>query len=119
MPQPSMSPSRDDRVTITCPVCTRPFVPAGRQRVCSAACRQAVYRRRQHVRVPPVVLPPRRSRRDETIYECPGCETRYLGTQRCPECGLFCQRVGPGGLCPHCAEPVAVVDLVDGPGGRG
>lgn len=119
MSQPTTSPSRDDDVTTTCPICTRRFRPVGRQRFCAAACRQAAYRRRQPVPVPAVVLPPRRSQREGTIYECPACETRYLGTQRCPECGVFCQRVGPGGLCPHCDEPVAVVDLVDGPGGRG
>ena len=118
MPRPTTNPSRDDGVTTTCPVCTRPFVPVGRQRVCSAACRQAAYRRRQQAQVPAVVLPPQRSRREGTIYQCPACETRYLGTQRCPECGVFCQRVGPGGLCPSCDEPVAVADLVDGLGGR-
>ena len=107
-----------DGVTTTCPVGTRPFVPVGRQRVCSAACRQAAYRRRQQAQVPVVVLPPQRSRRDGTIYQCSTCETRYLGTQRCPECGVFCQRVGSGGLCPSCDEPVAVADLVDGVGGR-
>ena len=37
---------------------------------------------------------------------------RYLGTQRCDECGVFCKRVGPGGPCPHCDEPVAVADLI-------
>ena len=39
--------------------------------------------------------------------------TRYLGTQRCSECGVFCRRVGAGGLCPECGEPVAVADLLD------
>jgi hypothetical protein len=118
MPQLPTTPSRDDGVTIACPICTRPFVPVGRQRVCSAACRQAAYRRRQQAPLPPLALPPRRSRREGTIYQCPACEARYLGTQRCPECGLFCQRVGPGGLCPQCQEPVAVAELVDGLGGQ-
>ena len=31
---------------------------------------------------------------------------------RCPDCGIFCRRVGPGGPCPHCDEPVALTDLV-------
>ena len=52
-------------------------------------------------------LPPR-SPRPATVYECPSCETRYLGEQRCPDCGIFCRRVGPGGPCPHCDEPVAL-----------
>lgn len=112
MLQPPTLPSRDDSVTIPCPVCTRAFVPSGRQRVCSAACRQAAYRRRQAAAVSSLVLPPRRSRREGTVYQCPVCEARFLGTQRCPECGVFCHRLGPGGPCPHCDEPVAVADLV-------
>ena len=54
---------------------------------------------------------PARSPRPATVYECPACETRYLGEQRCPDCHLFCRRIGPGGACPHCDEPVALVDL--------
>ena len=89
------NPSRNDSVTIRCPVCQRRrFVPSG-----------------------PLVIPPHRSRRDGTIYQCPACETCYLGNQRCDECGVFCRRVGSGGLCPHCSEPVAVADLLDGVGG--
>jgi hypothetical protein len=116
MPTSISSPSRNDGVTITCPVCHGRFVPVGRQRVCSAACRQAAYRRR-HAAANPLVVPPQRSRRDETVYECPSCEARYLGHQRCSECGVFCRRVGAGGLCPACGEPVTVADLLDGTGG--
>jgi hypothetical protein len=114
MPRSISSPSRNDGVTITCPVCRGRFVPVGRQRVCSPACRQAAYRRRHAAA--PLVVPPHRSRRNETVYECPSCETRYLGNQRCSECGVFCRRVGAGGLCPECGEPVAVTDLLDGVG---
>ncbi|MGH2364008.1 MAG: hypothetical protein ACRDHX_05070, partial [Chloroflexota bacterium] len=39
-------------------------------------------------------------------YECSGCGVRLLGEQRCPDCGLFARRLGLGGLCPHCDEPV-------------
>src|SRR5712691_7866631 len=46
------------------------------------------------------------------IYECPACESRYLGDQYCPDCRSFCRRVGPGGLCPACEEPVAIADLL-------
>lgn len=49
-----------------------------------------------------------------TVYECPSCEERYLGSRRCPECNLMCRRVGLGGECPHCAELVLVSDLVPG-----
>ena len=117
MPTSTSSPSRNDGVTIRCPVCHGRFVPAGRQRVCSAACRQAAYRRRHAAADAPLVVPAYRSRRERTIYECPSCETRYLGNQRCCECGVFCRRVGAGGLCPECGEPVAVTDLLDGMAG--
>ena len=60
---------------------------------------------------------PKGDPRSGTVYECPSCGVRYLGEQRCPDCRLFCRRIGPGGLCPHCDEPVAVADLIaDGEG---
>lgn len=103
------SPSRNDGVTIACPRCGRVFAPAGRQRFCSAACRQAAWRRR-HGPPPPAL--PARPPRSATVYECPTCGARFLGEQRCPDCQQFCRRVGPGGPCPHCDEPVAVTDLL-------
>ena len=51
------------------------------------------------------------SARASVIYECPECETRYLDERRCPDCNLFTRRIGPGGSCPHCDEPVAEADL--------
>lgn len=112
---PSRNDPRNDGTTTPCPVCGRPFSPVGRQRVCSAACRQARWRRlhattAQATAQATVPIPPRTGRA-ATIYECPSCESRFLGEQRCPDCGVFCRRVGPGGSCPHCAEPVALVDL--------
>ena len=41
----------------------------------------------------------------------PRLRARLLGEQRCPDCATFARRVGPGGPCPHCAEPVAIADL--------
>jgi hypothetical protein len=117
---PGLPPWRNDGVTIagaTCPVCGRPFRPVGRRRFCSAACRQAAWRRRHAAARPPLQAAPPRPPRAAVVYECPVCENRYLGEQRCPDCHRFCRRVGPGGWCPHCAEPVAVADLL-GPGGR-
>jgi len=108
------APLRNVGVTIPCPVCGRSFTAAGRQRVCSAACRQAAWRQRQPITLPAV---PPRSVRVATVYLCPDCETRFLGQQRCPGCGVFCRRVGPGGLCPHCDEPVALADLLPPVGG--
>jgi hypothetical protein len=112
------TPSGDDSVTILCPVCRcRRFIPSGRKRVCSPTCRQTAYRRRRAATTTAtaaqVVVPAHRSRREGTIYQCPACETYYFGSQRCDACGVFCRRVGPGGLCPHCSEPVAVAELID------
>lgn len=102
-------PSRNVGVTISCAVCGREVRPVGRRRFCSDACRQAAWRRRHPTPGPEV---PPRPPRSAVVYECPACLTRYLGAQYCAECQRFCRRVGPGGLCPHCDEPVAVADLI-------
>ena len=44
------------------------------------------------------------------VYECPVCETRLLGDRRCPDCHVSCRRLGPGGPCPHCDEPIVVAE---------
>lgn len=93
-----------------CPVCGAAFQPVRRQRYCSQACRQAAYRRR--LPAAPVIIPATGHRRDITIYACTDCEQRYLAEQWCPDCQRPCIRVGYGGLCPHCDEPVAVDDLL-------
>lgn len=127
-----ISPSDNDGVTMArmiCSVCGRAFRPAGRRRFCSDACRQAAWRRRHSSpgtsaaeagRLPSLPPSPEaapRPARSATVYECPSCGTRYLGEQRCPDCRQFCRRVGPGGRCPHCDEPVAISDLI-ADGGR-
>ncbi len=96
--------------TLSCPLCGRPFSPRGRQRWCSDACRLKAFRRRHATPAKPLPLPSPPSRAG-MVYECPRCERRFLGDQYCPECLTFCRRVGPGGLCPHCDEPVAHADL--------
>lgn len=110
-------PSRNDSVTLargSCEVCWCAFSPAGRRRFCLDACRQAGWRRRHCAPAPLPALPDavRQSGRSATVYECPSCGTRYLSQQRCPDCQIFCRRVGAGGRCPHCDEPVALIDLV-------
>ncbi len=45
-----------------------------------------------------------------TVYECPECDER-MTDRRCPDCNLFCRRVGTGGTCPHCEEPVTLTEL--------
>lgn len=62
---------------------------------------------------PAVILPPHTPNREITIYECPSCATRSLGTQWCPDCNQPALRIDYGGLCPHCDQPVAISDLTD------
>lgn len=100
---------RDDDVTTTpdrtCPTCGTMFRRAGRRRFCSHACRQADYRARRQTPPPPA------PQRTATVYECPTCEQRYLGDQRCPDCNIYCRRLGTGGPCPHCDELITADDL--------
>lgn len=97
--------------TLPCPTCQASLQPTRRQRHCSQASRQTAYRHRQ----PDIPIPTTRSRRDTTIYTCTDCEQHYLGEQCCPDCQRPCTRVGAGGLCPHCDEPIAINDLIDPP----
>jgi endogenous inhibitor of DNA gyrase (YacG/DUF329 family) len=110
---PSRNDNRNDTTT-PCPACGQQFVRSGRRQWCSDACRQAAWRRRNVVLAPPEIalVLPKRTKRDATVYECPNCETRYLGNQYCSDCRTFCRRVGRGGTCPHCDEPVAINDLI-------
>ena len=110
-----MKPLRNESETTRCDVCGTEFEPVGRQRFCDGACRQRAWRRRHAVSSEPSL--PTRAPRLSTVYVCTECDTRYLGEQRCPDCQRFCKRVGPGGLCPHCDEPVAVADLIAEQGG--
>lgn len=105
-------PSRHDAVTMDCPVCKQTFTPSGRRRYCSDACRAAAYRRRRDEPGPVVTVPRARPRKPITVYECDACGLRSLGEQRCPECSTFMRKLGIGGECPHCDEPVAVIELV-------
>jgi hypothetical protein len=89
-----------------CIACGNDFPAQGRRRYCSGACKQKVWRERH-------ALPaPRRRPSTETVYACPQCDTRYLGERRCPDCNLFTRSLGPGALCPHCDEPIAVSDII-------
>ena len=103
-----------------CPVCQRPL-PGARARYCSPACRQRAFRLR-HPSAPSAPPAPladviARLRRQRvlaahTVYECPQCNERWLGEQRCPECHLFCRALGVGGTCPDCDAIILLVDLV-------
>jgi hypothetical protein len=105
-------PSRHDAVTMTCPVCHHTFVPTGRRKFCTDACRAAAYRRRRDAAATAVVVPNARPRRPITVYECDNCGARAVGEQRCADCATFMTKVGIGGNCPCCDEPVAVNELV-------
>ena len=100
-----------------CSVCQVVQVSA-RARYCSDACKQHAYRLRQAA--PPAAnlggltadIQRRTSLAAHTIYECPSCETRYLAARRCPDCQLFCRRLGLGGPCPHCDDLVLVAEIL-------
>ncbi|HET6949551.1 MAG TPA: hypothetical protein VFI47_04195 [Acidimicrobiales bacterium] len=106
-------PSRDDAGTTTCPICQAYFTPIGRQIYCGTPCRKTAFRRRHQTPAAAVTIPAIRPRRDYTIYECPDCGERLYGQQRCQDCGSFARRIGIGGPCPHCDQPVALSDLLD------
>jgi len=95
-----------------CPV-WQPFTRIRRQQYCSDNCRKTAWARRQAAATSttaPTPLPG--PRRDVTVYSCAGCDARYYGQQWCHHCNQPCTRVGLGGLCPHCDEPVAITDLL-------
>ena len=100
-----------------CPSCQTDTVPP-RARYCSDACKQRAYRLRRAVTGPAALTDLAGTPRallalvGHTVYECPTCETRLLGERRCPECHVFCRRLGLGGLCPHCDEPVLLADIL-------
>jgi hypothetical protein len=103
---------------MTCVLCSAPRL-SGRGRYCSAACRQRAFRLR-HTALPSLeegLLRTALRRRDalteHTVYECPLCDTRYLGERRCPDCNRFCRAVGLGGACPDCDQPVLLSDLLE------
>ena len=47
------------------------------------------------------------------VYECQGCGERLL-ERRCPDCNVFCRRLGVGGSCPSCGELATVEELGEG-----
>lgn len=105
-------PSRNASVTDRCRVCAGPLPPGRPRRTCSDPCRQAAWRRRHQPAPPTPVLPADRPRKTHTVYECPRCETRLLGIQTCPDCRTFMRRLGPGGTCSSCDEPMTFDELL-------
>jgi hypothetical protein len=110
----------DARPHRSCPVCQATLTSA-RARYCSDACKQRAYRRRQTGETGDTVvdldaltadLRQRQLLVAHTVYECPTCEARLLGEQRCPDCHVFCRRLGLGGTCPHCDDPITLAELL-------
>jgi hypothetical protein len=101
-----VNPVRDVSATMPCPVCGAPFVLAGRRRHCSTACRQTAFRLCRRAVVQPLVA------KSDTVYACPSCDARLLGEQRCDDCDTWACRLGPGGPCPCCDEPISITELL-------
>ncbi len=107
----------DARAGRSCPVC-QAAITSARARYCSDACKQRAYRLRQTDSTPVDLSTPTADLRSRhllvarTVYECPACETRLLGEQRCPDCHVYCRRLGLGGPCPHCDDPVTLDELL-------
>jgi len=100
-----------DDVMTTCPACQHGFRPVGQQSFCCDACRVAVYRRGQRA-APTTVVVQAEHRQPIAVYECDCCGARAAGERRCEECRSSMRRVGLGGRCPRCDEPVAVGELL-------
>lgn len=102
-----------------CPVCERSFGRIGRGVYCSPTCRQRAFRlRHQPVERGWLIDLADRLRQqhrliDQTIYECPACEQRFLGQRRCGDCNLMCRKLGLGGACRGCDELVTLDELLD------
>jgi hypothetical protein len=110
MPLPE-TPPRNDRETISCPVCGTTTRRTGRRRYCSDAFRQTAWRRRTTPLPDLNPVPAARSRKEHTVYQCSDCDTRYLGEQWCPDCTRPCRRLGPGGHC-ECGEILTTGELL-------
>lgn len=115
--EPSRQPSHTLVTPSTCLVCGSALTPT-QQRYCTRACQQQAYRLR-HQRTARrdltqlrTDLQHRRQLRTYTIYECPTCETRSVGDQRCADCNTFTRAVGLGGNCPECDAVVLLSDLI-------
>lgn len=98
-----------------CPVCGQPR-PSSRAQYCSEACKQRAYRLRHARPVNAAGLAGELRRRGQltarTIYECPACQERFLGQQRCDTCNRFCRSLGIGGACSDCDRLILLDELL-------
>lgn len=95
----------------TCPVCQRAVVPAGQRFCLLTACRVATTGVDATAGTRGVL--PRDRRRSANVWGCDACGYRALGERRCPNCDTFMRKLGLGGPCPHCGDPVVVSELLD------
>jgi hypothetical protein len=113
---PRTTPLRNDSPPAdqqrVCAACGHHFAARGRKAYCSDACRQRGFRLRQRPADELQLGFASRLPKTAIVYQCPACDARMLGQQRCEECGVFGRRLGPGGPCPHCDEVVAISDLL-------
>jgi transcription initiation factor IIE alpha subunit len=54
----------------------------------------------------------RRQLTEHMVYECPTCETRSVGEQRCSDCNTFARALGVGGPCPDCDAVLLLTELI-------
>jgi hypothetical protein len=97
-----------------CADCGHPFPRRGRARFCSQRCRQRAHRGRlAEPAVRGLTQSALRARtRRLSVYECPQCQERYLGEQRCPSCGVFGRSLGYGLACPVCRDTIVLNELL-------
>ena len=104
-----------------CLVCSAPLHGTRRERYCSRQCQQSAYRLRRNpgteqlLKIWTRTLHEQQALLKQTVYECPQCGQRLVGERRCPECNFMCRKLGLGGCCPECDEPVLVLELLDLP----
>jgi len=116
--EPSREPSRTVTSSRTCLICGAALSPT-QQRYCTRACQQQAYRlrHRQPVRLDVALLRTELKRRrqlaEHTVYECPSCDMRSVGEQRCGECNTFGRTLGLGGHCPDCDSVLLLNDLLE------
>jgi predicted nucleic acid-binding Zn ribbon protein len=115
----SREPSRTAISSTTCVVCGA-ALRTSQQRYCTRACQQQAYRLRLRQHQPSRVdlvniqaeLKRRRHLTEQMVYECPTCETRSVGEQRCSDCNTFARALGVGGSCPDCDAVLLLTELI-------
>ena len=116
--EPSREPSRTPLSTPPCLMCGGLLITP-RQRYCTRACQQQAYRLRHHrpaqldLTSLRTELKRRRQLAEHTVYECPSCQTRSVGEQRCADCNTFARALGLGGQCPDCESVLLLTDVLE------